>query len=339
MIICIDLETTGLDKYNDSIIEIAMIKFDEKSFKEIDRFSSLINPWVEIPELISNITNITNDDVIWAPTIDELREEISSFIWDGVILWHNISFDIDFLLNNWFKIQDNISLDTFFLANFLCFNELSLNLEVLCNSFWIWFSWAHRALNDVEATIALFEKLIEKFNKLSNEKKHLLFHVFNKSEDKNIIFIKEFLFKNIDKDLSFWDFEKKILKKVWKLDNEELLIIDKKIDTKDMSKKFDSIGKIEKRDNQLKMTSMVMDSLKNKKKVVIEAPTWLWKSFAYLIPSITHSLKTWEKVFISTKTKALQDQLYNKDLSFLKENLWNDFRYTKLKWKKKLFKY
>jgi Rad3-related DNA helicase len=40
-----------------------------------------------------------------------------------------------------------------------------------------------------------------------------------------------------------------------------------------MSKKFDSIGKIEKRDNQLKMTSMVMDSLKNKKKVVIEAPT------------------------------------------------------------------
>jgi len=334
MIICIDLETTGLDKYNDGIIEIAMIKFDEKTFKEIDRFTSLVNPEKEIPELISNITNISNDDVIWAPTIDDLREEISSFIGEGVILWHNISFDIDFLLNNWFKIQDNISLDTFFLANFLCFNELSLNLEVLCDSFWIWFSWAHRALNDVEATIALFQKLIEKFNKLSKEKKHLLFHVFNKSEDKNIIFIKEFLFKNIDKDLSFWDFEKKILKKVWKLDNEELLIVDKKIDTKDMSKKFDSIGKIEKRDNQLKMTSMVMDSLKNKKKVVIEAPTWLWKSFAYLIPSITHSLKTWEKVFISTKTKALQDQLYNKDLSFLKENLWNDFRYTKLKWKK-----
>jgi DNA polymerase-3 subunit alpha (Gram-positive type) len=64
MIICIDLETTGLDKYNDSIIEIAMIKFDEKTFKEIDRFSSLINPEIEIPELISNITNIANEDVI-----------------------------------------------------------------------------------------------------------------------------------------------------------------------------------------------------------------------------------------------------------------------------------
>jgi Rad3-related DNA helicase len=40
-----------------------------------------------------------------------------------------------------------------------------------------------------------------------------------------------------------------------------------------MSKKFSFIDKIEQRDNQLKMTNMVMDSFKNKKKVVIEAPT------------------------------------------------------------------
>lgn len=334
MIICVDLETTGLDKYNDSIIEIAMVKFDEKTFKVIDTFSSLINPEREIPELISNITNIYDADVFWAPVIDDLKEEITNFIWDLPLLWHNISFDIDFLLKSWFKIQENIRLDTFFLANFLCFNELSLNLEVLCNSFWIWFEWAHRALNDVEATIALFQKLLGKFDKLTKEKKHLLFHIFNRSEDKNIIFMKDLIFKNIDSDLSFWEFEKKILKKIWKLDNENLLIVDKKIDTKDMSKKFDSIGSVEKRENQLKMTQMVMDSLKKKKKVVIEAPTWLWKSFAYLIPSITHSLKTWEKVFVSTKTKALQDQLYSKDLNFLKENLWDNFRYTKLKWKK-----
>ena len=334
MIVCIDLETTGLEKYNDSIIEIAMVKFDEKTFKVVDKFTSLINPEREIPELISNITNIYDADVIWAPIIDDLKVDIINFIGSSPILWHNISFDIDFLLNNWIKIQDNISLDTFFLANFLCFNELSLNLEVLCNSFWIWFTWAHRALNDVDATIELFKKLLEKFDKLSKGKKHLLFHVFNRSEDKNIIYLKELIFKNIDTDLNFWEFEKKILKKVWKLDNEDLLIVDRKIDTKNMSKKFKSLGSIEKRANQLEMTNMVMDSLSNKKKVVIEAPTGLWKSFAYLIPSITHSIKTWEKVFISTKTKALQDQLYSKDLSFLKDNLWCKFRYTKLKWKK-----
>jgi len=125
----------------------------------------------------------------------------------------------------------------------------------------------------VEATIALFEKLVNKFKKLSKEKKQLLLHIFNRSDDKNILFIKELLFKNIDINLTFSEFEKKILKKVGKLDNEEILIIDKKIDNKDMSKKFSFIDKIEQRDNQLKMTDMVMDSFKNKKKVVIEAPT------------------------------------------------------------------
>jgi Rad3-related DNA helicase len=40
-----------------------------------------------------------------------------------------------------------------------------------------------------------------------------------------------------------------------------------------MSKKFESIGNVEKRDNQLKMSQEVMDSFNNKKKVVIEAPT------------------------------------------------------------------
>jgi Rad3-related DNA helicase len=40
-----------------------------------------------------------------------------------------------------------------------------------------------------------------------------------------------------------------------------------------MSKSFEKLEKVEKRDNQLKMTEMVMDSFNNKKKVVIEAPT------------------------------------------------------------------
>jgi Rad3-related DNA helicase len=36
---------------------------------------------------------------------------------------------------------------------------------------------------------------------------------------------------------------------------------------------FDYLDKVEKRDNQLKMTDLIMDSFNNKKKVVIEAPT------------------------------------------------------------------
>ena len=162
MIIAIDLETTGLDKYKDKIIEIALVKFDEKTFQIVETFSTFVNPCISIPDIISNITNIFDSDLVDAPTLDELKKEILDFIWDIPLLWHNTFFDRDFFIENWINISHNIILDTFFLANFLCFKEKSLNLEMLCKSFSIPFSWAHRALNDVKATINLFEKLILK---------------------------------------------------------------------------------------------------------------------------------------------------------------------------------
>jgi len=64
MIVCFDLETTGLDKYNDKIIELAMIKFDENTFEIIDSYSSFVDPEREIPDIISNITNIFDSDVL-----------------------------------------------------------------------------------------------------------------------------------------------------------------------------------------------------------------------------------------------------------------------------------
>jgi DNA polymerase-3 subunit alpha (Gram-positive type) len=69
MIIGFDLETTGLEKKYDKIIEICLVKFDEKTFEIMDTFSTFINPEIPIPELISNITHIYDTDVENAPKI------------------------------------------------------------------------------------------------------------------------------------------------------------------------------------------------------------------------------------------------------------------------------
>jgi len=334
MIICFDLETTGLDKYNDKIIEIAMIKFDEKTFEIIETYSCFVDPWVEIPEIISNITNIFDDDVAWAPKIEELREEILNFIWNWVLLWHNVNFDIDFFVNNWIDVSKNLKIDTFFLANILTFNNSSLNLEMLCKHYNIEFEWAHRAINDVKATIELFKNQILDFNEKSSFEKKLLYYIFNLSSEENVNFLKKFIFWEFDYLIDLEYFENEILKTIWPIDIKKELPINEAIDSSDMESYFDFWWKVEKRSNQLEMTKQVYSSYKDKKKTVIEAPTWLWKSYAYLIPSIIHSLKTWEKVYITTKTKNLQDQLYDKDLKFLKENLWYDFYYSKLKGRK-----
>jgi DNA polymerase III alpha subunit (gram-positive type) len=48
------------------------------------------------------------------------------------LLGHNIDFDIGFFITNDIDVSNNIKLDTFFLANFLTFDNSSFNLEMLC---------------------------------------------------------------------------------------------------------------------------------------------------------------------------------------------------------------
>ena len=85
-------------------------------------------------------------------------------------------------------------IDTFFLAKFLFFNQPSLNLEMLCHTLGITILSAHRATDDVEATLALFQLLINKFHTLHEEKKQLLYYIFHASRDPHITYLKNYLF-------------------------------------------------------------------------------------------------------------------------------------------------
>lgn len=335
MIIALDLETTGVDTKNDKILELALVKFDENTFEIIETFSTLINPWILIPEVISNITNIFDEDVKNAPFLDnELKQKIENFIWDSPILWHNTNFDRDFLLNNWIDISENIVLDTFLLANIIFSYEKSLNLWSLCEALNIELLWAHRALDDTIATVKLFEKIFEKFQKLPNSKKELLNFIFSKSDIPSYCYYKNyFSFEN--EVINEEQFIKKTLKVVGKYKEIKKDDIEQKeVKTKNIKEIFENLPNSELRENQLNMSLKIEDVLFNDKKLVIEAPTWVWKTFAYLIPSIIYTLKRSEQVVISTNTKALQDQIFYKDLNFLSKNIWYKFLYTKLKGRK-----
>jgi len=85
----------------------------------------------------------------------------------------------------------------------------------------------------------------------------------------------------------------------------------------------------ETRPQQRLMAEKVCESLAEKSNLLIEAGTGVGKSFAYLIPAIL----TREKTVVSTASIALQDQLVNKDLVFLREALPFRFSYAILKGK------
>lgn len=64
------------------------------------------------------------------------------------------------------------------------------------------------------------------------------------------------------------------------------------------------------REPQRQMAEAVAQAIENKRELVVEAGTGTGKTFAYLAPA----LRSGKKVIISTGSKALQDQLYSRDL-------------------------
>ncbi|MFC1570223.1 ATP-dependent DNA helicase [Candidatus Omnitrophota bacterium] len=84
----------------------------------------------------------------------------------------------------------------------------------------------------------------------------------------------------------------------------------------------------ETRPQQLDMVQAVEEAIEGEKNLIVEAGPGVGKSLAYLVPFISWAVKNNKKAVISTYTKALQNQLYVKDLPFLSRALDEEFRYS-----------
>lgn len=68
---------------------------------------------------------------------------------------------------------------------------------------------------------------------------------------------------------------------------------------------------------QIEMAEAIAEAIANRQNLIAEAGTGTGKTFAYLIPAILSR----KKVIVSTGTKNLQDQLFNKDLPLIRKAL------------------
>jgi ATP-dependent DNA helicase DinG len=75
----------------------------------------------------------------------------------------------------------------------------------------------------------------------------------------------------------------------------------------------------EYRPGQLEMAKSVERALAERRHLIVEAGTGTGKTLAYLLPA----LRTGQRVIVSTGTKALQDQLFFRDVPFLESLLGN----------------
>jgi len=92
-----------------------------------------------------------------------------------------------------------------------------------------------------------------------------------------------------------------------------------------------SLPDFEARPQQIEMVEAVANAFDKEETVVIEAPTGIGKSLAYLLPAIQWTTLTDERVVISTNTINLQEQLIRKDVPLLERALKTSLKISLLK--------
>lgn len=166
----LDLETTGFSPVTEKITEIGIMKV--KDGKVIDKFSCFVNPEKPIPARIIKITNITDDMVKDAETIDKVFPKMLDFISGSVLVAHNAEFDIGFL-KHFARISnydfDYSYLDTLSLAHDLFSNYKTYKLGRIAKNLGIKVEVAHRALDDVDTTVKIFKVMLEKLKQRGAE--------------------------------------------------------------------------------------------------------------------------------------------------------------------------
>jgi DNA polymerase-3 subunit epsilon len=91
----LDFETTGLSPaLGARPTEIAIVIVD--GGKIVDRFQSLMNPGVSIPNDIQALTGITNEMVRNAPKVGAVMRDAAEFVGTHPIVAHNAAFDSKF---------------------------------------------------------------------------------------------------------------------------------------------------------------------------------------------------------------------------------------------------
>src|SRR5579875_1004986 len=159
--VALDLETTGLHAEQDSIVEIAAIKFQGETV--LDTFETLVNPGRSIPYRVQRLTGITMQQLVGAPAFETIAQQLQAFLGDLPIVGHSIPFDAGFLRRRGLA-RNNPLIDTFELATVLLPSLPSYNLGQVAEALGVRVApGRHRAMVDTvlakDVFLALYRRL------------------------------------------------------------------------------------------------------------------------------------------------------------------------------------
>lgn len=162
--VALDLETTGLSPKTDRILEIGAVKVSKGEVA--GTYETLVNPRMEIPERIRDLTGISREMTAGMPDAGEAVRGLVDFCGELPLLGHNILFDFSFVkrcaVNCGMEFEKE-GADTLKIARSLLPDLPSKGLQNLRLHYGIKQEQAHRALGDACTTYLLYERLKEEF--------------------------------------------------------------------------------------------------------------------------------------------------------------------------------
>ncbi len=157
-----DIETTGLSFKHDRITEIGAVKVSKGG--TIEEFSALVNPQKPIPQIVVELTGITDEMVKDKPTIDAVLPKFLDFIGDAPVVAHNAAFDVSFIkaaAERLGKPFNPVVVDTLALSRLLMKDMKRHKLNTIAKKLKIKLDNHHRAVDDAQATASIFHKFVE----------------------------------------------------------------------------------------------------------------------------------------------------------------------------------
>ena len=330
--IAFDLETTGLDFRNDRVIEIGAIRFIKG--KPEDEFSTFINPGRPVPPVITDLTGISDKELISAPAFPEVAEKLLQFIGDLPLCGHQVEFDATFLSEELKRAGhpafSGQLIDTALLSRILLQGSTRFSLKAVSEYLQINLDNAHRALFDAMASGEVAVRLIKRISGLPMHIRQTIAACAPGS------LFKSLMIQSLNGNRA------QVLLQLNKTENPGTRLQEPEsylpIDKNSVGELFSDNGKLKlavegftPRQSQTDMALQVVDTLNTSSILIAEAGTGTGKSLAYLLPSSQWAITNNCRVLVCTRTKNLQDQLLVKDLPLVKKILGEKLRYTVLK--------
>ena len=308
-------------------------------------WSTLIHPGRRIPPFITQLTGITDQMVLQAPSIREVLPDLTRLAGNAPILGHNVRFDLSFLRKHG-VLKNNTVLDTYEMAAVLLPNAGRYNLGALAQALGVPYPATHRALDDAQATRGVFLRLYEEALAMPLPLLAEIVHLAEGVEWGGYWPFRMALRERSTARLSRLNRCARPLQRAAvrgaaaRRRRAPLQPVEEPqpLDAEEVASILEPGGifahhfpHFEYRPQQVEMLRAVTEALSEGRHLLVEAGTGTGKSMAYLIPAALWAIQNNRRVVISTNTINLQDQLINKDIPDLCDALGMDLRAVVLK--------